>query len=299
MLVLIKYSSKVRFVIITFLLMLGFNYQTYAAFDVLESDPYDESYYGNATNRTFKEAVEGTEPTLQDEKFMQQVDQERVYERWYLRALMGRPKVKLRDIRNTSFGTFNGLQGGVRETENHLFQLLLAWGYKWTTWAMETELLFSETIKYHSNPLVPTAIVEGNADIKQFAILFNLEYNFPRWFSFQPKDLHAYVMAGLGPVFKTTDTQALSIVTIPPAIGPNVTPTFVGQPKESSSARTTDAAYQCGIGFRYQITTKFLIDVVGRYVELGDTVFGPVEGITLKSDTSRASGIFFGATYQL
>lgn len=271
----------------------------FAAFDVVDGS--DGKFYGNAQNRTFKNAVESLDDLDEDdEAFLANVEESRLNKRWYARLFLGQPRATLKSIKNTSGGGAFllpiPLGGGVVtypigapivevQAKDDLFTGLLAWGYRWTKWALELELMFPETLKYNSRPVIPAVPINALSDVTRVAIFGNVQYSFDRWFDFIPRELAFYVMFGVGATYYSADTNLFYLN---------------GQARLSDSTTKSSGIYQVGIGARYQIANHFLIEATYRYMDLGKVKFGPLDsGLSFEADSNKLSGGFLGLTYQL
>lgn len=260
--------------------------------EVCGSPEYDD-YYGNSRTCPFKNAVEGTEAlTAQDQAFLSSVNETRVIDRWYMRLLVGKPKVKIDDISNNSNGTLAGFPPTQTSFTQDLYQLLLAGGHVWQQWGVELELFFSKRFSFTENPVFTgapaTAYQSGipiqvEAELNQFAAFVNVQYIIPRLVSWYPSRLQVHLNAGAGGALKTTSVSAFGLT---------------GTPYESNSGRTLSGAGNLGFGARYQITPNILVDFDYRYIYVGKATFGPVMGAQFKTDKIRSNDFFFGATYQ-
>jgi opacity protein-like surface antigen len=272
--------------------LLSFGIMSSANADVCGS-PEDDDYFGNARTCPFKNAIEGTEAlTDSDRAFLSSVYQTRVIDRWYVRLLIGKPKVKLDDLSNSSNGGLSGFPLTQTSFTQDLYQGLLAGGHVWQQWAVEAELFFSKKFSFTENPVfsgVPVAAwqsgipLQTESELNQFALFFNVHYIIPRYFNWYPTRLQAHINAGAGIGLKTTSTNAFSLT---------------GAPFESNSNRTISGVGNLGVGARYQITPNILVDVDYRYIYMGKATFGPVMGVQYKTDKIRSNDFFFGATYQ-
>lgn len=255
-----------------------------------------EEQYGNAQSEEFRRAVaQKTELSDVDRKYLNSVEKKRVGNRWYYKAQIARPTVKLKMVTNESTGIPG--QPPERSVNEDVFHFILGWGYKWTRWATEIELLIAETFDYRTNPVlvnpvyIPPPIpigggqsikLEGN--VKHFAFFWNFEYEVPTFFDFIPKTFHPYINAGIGTAVKTTDSQTF---------------TLGGQARQNKSSRSNDFAWHAGLGVKYQVTGNILIDIAYRWMMLGDVKFGTIEGLTLKARDLDSNGFYLGLTYQL
>ena len=270
-------------------LMLGFIMPTQASFDIFPEDA--EGYYGRAQKKIFVDSVEGTDVlSNQDRAFLNSVQSTRVTERWYVRALITKAKTKLQDLSNNSSPNYQGLPLTLTNQTNNLYQVLVAGGYLWESWALEGELFFSKRMKVDMNPVFATAPTAPNMNVNmsskldQIGLLFNVQYIIPRWFDFYPQRLQLHLDAGVGPDLKMTDSTTTSLA---------------GTPRVSGSSRNIAVMAKFGAGMRYQVTTHILVDIAYNYLWLGKTDFGPVDGIKFKSNEMRSNGFYIGATYQV
>lgn len=263
----------------------------FATFDVMSPDT--EGYYGNAEVRPFKDVLEGTETlSAQDKAYLESLDQNRLTNRWYFRALIGHPRVKLKKIANKSSPPLDGLTVAEDTQTDNLYQLLLAGGKVWENWALEMELFLSKTLNYSPDPLFgnfPNLFAgSSQTDIKQVTLFFNVQYIIPRWFSFQPQQLQIHLDAGFGPSYKTTNTTVYDAA---------------GNGLQSASAYNITAAGMLGAGLRYQLTSHFLIDLAYRFMDFGKTKFAPIDAtvqqIVIESNQMTSTGPFLGFTYQV
>lgn len=265
--------NKMKLFLVAFACLVS--YPSFASiFDLM--DDASEGYYGNAKSPAFERAIEGSEVlTPAEQDFLDNVEQTRITERWHTRLLIGRPKVKL----PAPSDTISGESLSASADANKTTQLLLAAGYLWQHWGLEAEVLWSNTLHYQGNfPSINEATVL--ADIKQYGLLFNVQYVIPHWFSFYPKYLQLHLDAGAGAAYKSVKT------------------TLEQDPFSSNDSTSTIAlAAQLGGGARYQIVPSLLVDVAYRYISLGKTKFKTPE-LSLKSSNSTSHGLFVGLTYQ-
>ncbi len=254
----------------------------WASFDVVGEDT--DSYYGNGETRIFKDAVEGTDTlSPQDSNYLNAVETTRVTQRGYMRLLLGKPRVKMSDFTVFSNNPAIAAPPISASVQSDLYQLLLAGGYRWENWAAEMELLFSKKLNQTLNPIAVGVPFQATFKLNQFAAFFNLQYIIPHWFSFYPSRLQIHLDAGVGPALKNTSTSVFALN---------------GTPVQSQSNRTISGAGNLGVGFRYQVTASFLVDVAYRYFYLGKVTFGPVQSLNLQSKKLQSAGLFIGATYQ-
>lgn len=261
---------------------------SFAAFDVMEED----ANYGNAQNQTFQRAIDNTEPLdAEDRVFLSRVEEKRVGNRSYLKAQIGRPRSQLLRVSNETIGVPG--QPAVRDVDEDVFHIMLGIGYKWVRFAVELELLISETFDYATNPALSNPVffpppggtaIQLSSDVKPWAVFANLEYEIPRFFDFIPTTFHPYVNIGVGTSVKTTNASTASIG---------------GAARQIKSERSNDFAWHFGLGTKYQITGNLLIDFAYRWMALGDVKFGPIEGITLRATDLDTNGFYLGLTYQL
>lgn len=275
-----------------------------AGFGVV-GEPENTTVYGNAQNKTFKNAVEGMESLDEsDRAFLASVEEGRSFKRWYTRIMFGQPRVSLKNIENKTNGAnpSNPLADGTPvtytsgvpisepEKKDDSFTVMLAWGYHWEKWAWELELMLAETLKYQAKPVTPGVPIQVQADISKIALFNNFEYTFDHWFDFQPRDLHFFTLFGFGLALKTADITAL---------------TLAGQARQTHSSSVASLCWQLGLGARYQIAPHFLLDLSYRYADLDVVKFGPVDavkpydGLAFKAKTLRSVGGFLGITYKL
>lgn len=247
----------------------------------------DDDYYGNAETCPFKNAVEGTEGLAPgDVAFLNAVNATRIINRWYMRLMVGKPKLKISDFDNESGGIFTGLQAPIGSINQNLLMATLAGGYFWEQWALEFEILFSkrldqsETINFAGIP------VTGSFELNQAAAFLNAQYVFPRLFSWYPRRLQLHLDAGAGAALKAT-SSSLTVG----AVGPI-----------SGSTRNVTAAANLGAGARYQVTANVLVDLAYRYFFLGKTTFGPIaagaNSLQFSAKKNQINGFFVGALYQ-
>lgn len=259
----------------------------------------DDDYYGNAETCPFKNATESTEGlTPEDIAFLNAVNATRIINRWYMRLFVGKPKVRLNSIQNTSVGLYNGLSPGTSAINQNIFQATLAGGYFWEQWAVEFEIYFSKKFDFTLNPvyggIVPVAppgltATQVTAQLNEVAGFLNLQYVVPRLFSWYPRRLQIHFDAGVGPALTQTNITAL---------------TATGVTLQSGSTRTLAAAANLGVGARYQVSAHWLVDVAYRYFYIGKTKFGPALGgdptqdVQFTTKQLQANGWFIGAMYQ-
>jgi len=269
-----------------FALALAFGYSTssFATFDVMDQD-VEGGYYGNGVTRPFKNATEGTESlSAEDQAFLSSVQRTRITERWYLRVLVGRPRVKLNKINNNSSYPLDSLQVALPNFTDNLYQIGFAGGKVWENWGVEMEALFAKRLKYYSNPMFTTLPGAASAELTSYALLFNVQYIIPHFISLYPRRLQLHLDAGTGIALNTTNTTSYDAT---------------GGPVESASARQTPIAGMLGMGGRYQIVPSLLFDMTYRFVSWGKTKYGPVAGLQFQSNELTSTGLFVGLTYQI
>ncbi len=254
----------------------------------------DDDYYGNAETCPFKNAIESTEGlTPDDVAFLNAVNATRIINRWYMRLMAGKPKFQVRDIQNTSVGTFNGLSVATPAfSESHL-QVTLAGGYFWEQWAAEFEILFSKRFDFTLAPTFanPPALpgVSTQIQFNQVAAFFNMQYVIPRLFSWYPRRLQIHLDGGIGGALKQNNVTITSLT---------------GISYTSATTRNVTAAANLGVGTRYQVTAHVLVDIAYRYFFLGKTKFGPafaaspLQDVQFQSKELQTNGFFAGAVYQ-
>ncbi|MGD9592007.1 MAG: outer membrane protein [Candidatus Berkiella sp.] len=274
------------------LLLLLFCFSSTASFAVCGMDDEDD-YYGSAETCPFKNAVEGTEAlNPSDVAFLNAVNATRIINRWYMRLMVGKPKIKLDDIENDSVGTFNGLPPFTPAFNQNLLQVTLAGGYFWEQWAAEFEILFSKRFDFTFAPVFLSAalpVPQAQVQLNQVAAFINLQYVVPRLFSWYPRRLQIHFDAGVGPSLKMANVSTF---------------TLAGAPLQSGSKRTLTAGANLGLGARYQVTANILVDVAYRYFFLGKAQFGPAlaanaaQDVQFTAKTVQSNGFFAGALYQ-
>lgn len=274
------------------------NTSAMAGFDVAEPDEID--YYGNAEDEYFREAVSGTEELdPADRSYLNAVQKNRVINRWYVRALVGQPRIRMSNMQNeTSAGSFFGAGSAIGQPitltsiEQGATQVMLIGGYRWQLWALDLELWGAKRLNYYANPLFannalqaptfPDNNIQWKATIQQWGLFLNAEFIFPRFFDFYPKRLQIYLDAAGGGAVKNTNSSTYNLN---------------GTPRQTTSTRTLSPAAILGVGGRFQVTSGFLVDLAYKYITLGKTNFGPVEGIYLSSNKMTTTGFFLGGTY--
>ena len=262
----------------------GYSAPSFATFDVMDED-VEGGYYGNGVTRPFRNATEGTETlTAEDQAFLNSVQRTRITERWYLRFLVGHPRVKLNKINNNSSYPFDTLQIALPNFTDNLYQLGLAGGKVWENWGVEMEALFSKKLKYYANPMYVGVPGSASAELTSYALLFNVQYIIPHYISLYPRRLQIHLDAGAGVALNNTNSTAYDAT---------------GAPVESASARQTPAAGMLGIGARYQIVPSVLFDLTYRFVSWGKTKYGPVLGLQFQSNELTSTGLWAGLTYQI
>lgn len=242
-----------------------------------------DDYYGNGQLCAFKNAIEGTEVlSPQDQAYMGSVEQNRIVNRAYLRAMVGQPKVKVTnwEMSATNPSPFTGASLNNPDTTANLTQLLLAFGYLWEQWALEGEFLFSKKLNFTQTFTGTPVYVTG--DIKQFAFFVNLQYIIPRFFSWYPQRLQIHLDAGVGPSLKRTEVSSYNAD---------------GSPRQSDSEQRIAPAGTLGVGARYQVTTSILVDIAYRFFEMGETKYS-IDGGEFKASKMRSTGFFIGAMYE-
>ncbi len=262
----------------------GYSAPSFATFDVMDED-VEGGYYGSGVTRPFRNAVEGTEVlSAEDQAFLQSVQRTRITERWYMRVLVGHPRVKLNKIDNNSTYPLDALQIALPNYTDNLYQIGFAGGKVWENWGVEMEALLSKKLKYYANPMFVGGVGAASADITSYALLFNVQYIIPHWISLYPRRLQIHLDAGAGVALNNTNTTAYDAF---------------GGPVESASAHQTPVAGMLGIGARYQITPSVLFDLTYRFVSWGKTKYGPVLGLQFQSNELTSTGLFVGMTYQV
>ncbi len=256
-------------------------------------DQDDDDYYGNSETEPFKEAIDGTEAlSPSDVAFLNAVNATRIINRWYMRLMIGKPKIKLDDIQNDSVGTFNGLSTFTPAFNQSLVQVTLAGGYFWEQWAAEFEILFSKRFDFTFAPVFLSTtlpVPQVQVELNQVAAFINLQYVLPRLFSWYPRRLQIHFDAGIGPSLKMANVSTYSIT---------------GVAYQSGSKRTLTAGANLGLGARYQVTANVLVDVAYRYFFLGKAEFGPAlaanaaQDVAFSAKTVQSNGFFAGAVYQ-
>ncbi len=264
----------------------------FAGFDIQDEDEID--YYGNAEFGDFKDAVVGTENITPNERaYLDSVERTSLINRGFVRFLVGRPRIKMSEIQNT---TSAGVATAVPITQSNIneneYEFFLIGGYRWEVWSLDFEIFVPTELSYNANPLFATNVLPNppfknsniiwNAKIQQFAALINLEMIIPRFFDFYPKRLQIHLDAGAGASFKTTNSSTYNLDSTP---------------RQTNSQRTISTMGLLAVGARYQIYSGFLVDVDYRYLALGKTNFGTIEGVELESNKMTSAGFFLGATY--
>lgn len=263
-----------------FLFLCLTSFSSFASFGVM--DEYEEGYYGNAQTREFYEDIEGTEALgPRDRAFLNSVQATRITNRWYLRALVGHPKVKVSNLTNVSGGPLAYLVPETTSITDNLYQLLLAGGKVWQNWGFEGEILLSKPLNYSFNE---GGLIAASGDLQIFALFFNVQYIIPRWFDWYPRRLQVHLDAGTGGAIKNSNTSTF---------------TSLGLPLDTSSTRVITLTGQLGVGARYQLAANWLFDFYYRYFDLGKSKYGPNLGVQLQSDKLQVTGYFFGVTYQV
>lgn len=254
-----------------------------ANMDVI-NDTQDTIYYGNAANTSFNDAIVGNELDPEDQAFLRQVDVSRVFQRWYLRGVIGQPAFKLKKVRNiSSGGAYQGYPPVETSTKDDLYQLLLSVGYKGYNFSFDGELIFNETLKYGASPLLFQTNIQGKADINTVAFLANVNWYFPKFFTVIPEDLYFYLRAGAGGSLNRTELQTFNLA---------------GQQLGTGSTSKLKPAFQGGIGAQYQVSSRFLVDFAIRYIYYGSATFQTVSDISLKANEIRSFGYYLGTTFQ-
>lgn len=264
----------------------------FAGLDVKFLDE-DEGCFGNAQNEAFRRAMEGEVPlSAGDRAFLANVEANRLGNRWRLKALVGRPRISIEDIQvDSTTPDITGIGPGISKDT---FQLFLGWGYKWTRWATDLELLAGEQIHQPLSPAsfsVPLPFVsQFNTTFQYLALFWNLEYEIPRFLDIMPSIIHPYIQGGAGIAVKSANSDIL--------IGPGTI---------HMSHDIATFAWNAGVGVRFEITCQLLGDIAYRWVDLGGLNAGTLEGLvtdpfvllTASSKHVRSHGLYFGITYQL
>lgn len=264
-----------------------------ASFDVFGED--SEGYYGSAQTRPFRDAVDNTDSLSQaDRAFLDSVEETRITERWYIRAMVGKSKLNLNKMSNDSSSFLDTFVLSTTSVSDNLYQLTVAGGKIWEEWAFEMEFLFSKKLKYSLNPvLVGVSPVVGaystaaDVELDQYILTANAQYIIPRMFSFYPRRLQVHLDAGAGIALLNTNVNGT-------ANSAAVTPAL-----ESASAQSFPAVGMLGAGARYQISPHFLTGITYRYYGIGRSKYGPVQSIKWTANQLRTTGFFIDVTYQL
>lgn len=252
-------------------------FSAYAGFEVQEGDPHIE--YGNAQNETFRRAVEYEESLdANDRSFLASVEQQAVTNRWYWKALLARPKAQIEDVRVEFTGSPTVTLPG---DEDEVFQFIIGFGHKWNRWAAEMELLISESLTYRLQQIYN---IQAKANIKNWVLFLNTEYEIPTFFDFIPNRFHPYINAGVGVSVKTVDTQAFNAV---------------GQATNLYSERSNTFAWHAGLGSKFQVTSNILVDIAYRWMQFGEADFANINGVSIKATDLVSRGFYLGITYQL
>jgi opacity protein-like surface antigen len=267
----------------------------WASFDVT-TDEEEYPTYGRARNKVFDDTVEGSISVSQEDRtFLEELENKRTVYRGYIRGLIGKPSVKLKNFENTSTGTVMGAQFAESEKSENVLNFLLAAGYNWQRWAFEFEVLFSESLKWSENPFIAGFNFEGVTSLAQYAAFVNGRYNFP---FLMPERLFLFFLAGLGLSYNSTDTDTYGTV--------GVAPNTSRQAMDTNSASKTNLAYQLGFGISFQAAPKLFLELGYRIMDLGKAEYGPVQNVTvpatqvtIEAKDIRSSGIFLGAAYQI
>lgn len=282
---------------LVFLLLSVITSTSFASFDIFDED--SEGYYGSGQTRPFKDAIENTDAlTPYDRAFLESVDETRITERTYGRVLVGKSKVSLNNLTNSSSSFLDSYSLSTQSVGDNLYELVIDIGHIWEQWAFEVEFFFSKKLNYTTNPLLigsspvigPTYSTIAEVELQVYALLVNVEYVIPRLISFYPRRLQIHLDAGAGMamlisnVTGTVNTVAGNAV-ITPAI-------------ENTSARKYPAVGMLGVGARYQVSPHFLTGVTYRYYNMGKSSYGPVQNVLWQSNQLRYSGFYIDITYQ-
>lgn len=254
----------------------------WAGFDVM--DPYEDTTdFGHAQNETFQKAIGYDEPiTPEEDSFLNSVVQQQVVNRWFFQATVGRPKTDFRKVVNQSPGAFDGLFVNRNGTSEDTFGFSLAWGYRWSSWAFNLEVLILESLRFDVSPVLAGVDFGLRSEIMPIACFFNIQYILPRMFSFWPKQLSLYLNAGAGLASKGVDAETLDAL---------------GVALEQASNRTGDFGWNLGVGLSYQVTGSLIVDLMFRFFDLGEAKIGTISAVELKSKEVRTQGLFLGITY--
>lgn len=265
----------------------------FAGFDVQELD-YEDNCFGNAQNATFKRAIEcDAVLTAMDKAFLANVDENRVNNRWRLKALVGRPRIKLENVEVDSTSPTLTVDGP--ELGRDTFQLILGWGYKWTRWATDLEVLAGEQLHHNvSSPALLAALPflsQFNLTARYLALFWNVEYEIPRFLDFLPSTIHPYIQGGAGAAVKGANNDIV-----------------IGTAASiHTSHNIVTFAWNAGFGVRFEITGQLLGDIAYRWVDFGGFNTGTLAGaptdpfafLSVTSKHLRSHGLYFGITYQL
>lgn len=269
----------------------------FATMDVMDEET--EGFYGNAETRPFRDIIDDTETLTQcDKDFLEGVIVTRITERTYVRALVGKPTVRISTFNNKSSPPVSSLSILNGSFSNRLYSFLLAFGHIWEHWAIEGEFFATKQQTHTFSPIILNFLTLGpqSATVKYdvFALFFNVSYILPRWFDICPIKLQIHLDAGAGTSLKVanlTFNDALGLVTA------------------SNSRESWAVAGQLGAGIRYQMTPHFLVDFVYRYMSLGKVNYGPIQvgpslfpalqqTMKFQSKEVTTRGFYIGLTYQ-
>lgn len=294
---------KSKHALLVLILLSSFTSISFASFDIFDED--SEGYYGSGQTRPFRDAIENTDSlTAADQAFLISVEETRVTDRYYGRVMVGKSKVALNNLTNNSSSFLDTYTLHTGSVNDNLYQLIIDGGHVWQQWVLELEFFFSKQLNYFTDPILvgfspalinlttPPGTYPTNAQVKlqQYALLMNIQYIIPRWFSFYPRRLQVHLDAGAGVAMLISNVTGTSDL---PLLNPNLTPT-----PQNTSTRNFPAVGMLGLGARYQLAQHILMGVAYRYYNFGKSKYGPVQGVKWQSNQLRESGIFIDLTYQ-
>lgn len=240
-------------------------FPAWASFDVMEDD-WDESQYGYAQTRPFRQALEGNGVlTPRDRSFLTGLQETRITDRSYVRLLVGDPKVRLDSLNSNRYA------------------IALALGTVSERWGFEGEVFVPKGMR-ETGIVFPDGTV-ADRNVRIYSAFFNVYYIFSQWFEWQPSAFQPYLAAGIGAAYKSVDWS-------------NVVGFALEGNTSTHSAKVKDLlSWLLAVGFRYQVTPCVLFDCQYRLMHLGKVRWIRKAQI-IPASSLRAGGLFVGLSYQ-
>lgn len=231
----------------------------YADFSVNGSSSHH--HYGNASNVTFKKAIEGNDMTDAEidevTSILPAIDTNVAYGRVSFHMSKGR----LGSLKNKSLGTnaSSALSQKVKKDSGGK-GIEVAIGKVWNNWRTEVEYLVLDDVKYNPSPAFVGGGTAIDSNIKSHVFLANAYYEV-----LDHEILKPYVMFGAGFARNEASTT----------FGSN-----------SKSKVVYGPALTFGIGTRVKLIEKFYLDLAWRYAYLGN--FTIYDGASTKLKGTRS-----------